>query len=372
MIYTDKINSDYFEMLKRPGAVHTAKIEILDEQENAVGETDEVLSGNINIQYKQGITRTATLSFPAQQITEYSPFWINRKIKVYKGIRSENDIFFFSQGIFIVKDISVSSDSLNVNAVDKFAALNGDLNQGITQGTYTVPAGTNLKNLIQDTLLITDSRQVADCKPAIIDNCFYSSSLPYDITANSGSSIGKILTDAASAFDADIYYNPQGYLKFQKAVSNYNYAPVQHDFSEDDIFSCSFDLDFSKIINQITVYGSDTDGRILEYTASNVNPVSPVNIKTIGIKSEAPETNEACYSLDRCRDYAEYKLKQSALISCSGRLECRLVPHLTANDVVTVAHSKLGYNREKFIIQSISLPLSADKMSLNVCNIKYL
>lgn len=372
MVYIDKISSRYLGLVSSSEATHISKIELLDEQENTIDETEDILSGTINIQYKQGLTRTASLSLASRQITEYSPFWINRKIKIYKGIRSESDIYLFSQGVFIVKDISVSDETLTVNLVDKFAALNGDLNQGITQGTYTAPAGTNIKNLVHDTLLIDDNRKIIDCKPAIIDNCFYTASLPYDITVSEGSGIGKILTDIASVFDADIYYNPQGYLKFQKAVDNYNYAPVQFDFSENDIFSCSFNLDFSKIVNQVTVYGSDTDGRMIKYTATNTNPVSPVNVKAIGIKSEAPETNEACYSLDRCRDYAEYKLKQSALISCSGKLECRTVPHLTANDAITLTCKKFGYDKEKFIIQSISLPLTADKMSLTCCSIKNL
>ena len=376
MIYIDVINEEYLKLLSQKKKKYISYIEILDEQENTIEEIkNSIVSGNINIEYKQGTTRTCSISviFENDILNSDSYFWVNRKFKIISGFSDGFDTFLFSQGVFVVKDINTNGKLININGIDKFAYFTGELNQGIAQGVYTVSAGTNIKSFIHDTILLSDGRQtVIDCKELLIDSEFYETELPYDISVNAGGNIGSILTETAYVCGADIYYNSQGNLTFSKAVNNYHYAPVQYDFSENDIFSLNLSVDLAKIINQITVSGADENGRIYSYTAQNTNPVSPINIYAVGIKEEAPETSEACYNEERCKEYAEYKLRQKTLISCSAKIDCNIIPHLQANDVISVTCKKMNLDNEKFIVQSVSMPLNTGKMNINACNIQYL
>ena len=100
--------------------------------------------------------------------------------------------------------------------------------------------------------------------------------------------------------------------------------------------------------------------------------MSPVSIENIGRK-EYYEESSSVYDDSTAKDYAEYVLKQKSILNQAITFECTMLPHLDVNKVVTITDSFYHYNQERFIIQSITIPLtSTSTMQISASNISSL
>lgn len=365
MRYYNSVCDDYLRLLKSLSYQHVAEIEILDATEKSCGIVTGIISGTINHGYSQGMCRTCSITVSGEYLCNPdSPFWINRKFKVLIGISDGNDCFMFPHGVFTVKEITESlNGNTTIEGVDKFAYFNGDIGAGVLQGTYCVGAGTKACEVIKDILMQpSGTGQVIDCIPPDIDVGLYKLELPYDISVSNGESFGKLLTEIATAMRADIFYGPDGALSVCRSTDSKEFLPSVYDFDGSNICSLSTKYDLSDIVNQCTVIGKETSGLICQYTAENRNPVSPLCIQAIGLRAAEPIESDCCYDTDRCRDYAEYTLSKKSIVSASGSLTCRLIPHINAaGNAVTVM-------RDKCIISEISVSIDSGTMTLSICN----
>ena len=81
----------------------------------------------------------------------------------------------------------------------------------------------------------------------------------------------------------------------------------------------------------------------------------------------------AVYNKDRAKDYAEYKLNTLSIAQLAISFSCTFLPHLDVNKVISITDKYFNYNRQRFIIQSLTLPLSFDGiMSVSTCSLYYL
>ncbi len=389
--FYDVVNENYIELCKSQILNVKVKVEILDHYENSLGEiTTKVstTSGSISVKYNQGVRRTCDIAIcdiNKEMIpdNEYSPFFVNKKFKIYTGLYKANYkpyqddvVFWFSQGIFITTncDYDKKNKVLNLSGVDKFGFFTKDLNQHTLQNTYHISADSKLGKLISDIITIDMGNGMpTDTQTPIIHTSFVDQVLPYDIEKTANETIGDILVEIATAFNADIYYDVDGHLVFEpNIIDDYNRQAPVFEFGKNDsaLIDMTLDFNYGDIINQITVTGDNSDGVVYSSTATNENPVSSLRVSNIGIKAADIEETAMGYSDKRCSDYANYLLKKKMRMAIAGTITCTPLPHLDCNRIVKVYQNEEDVNEIDFLIEEIQIPLSPAAYSLSVCNIQ--
>ena len=97
-----------------------------------------------------------------------------------------------------------------------------------------------------------------------------------------------------------------------------------------------------------------------------------MSIENIGRKAYYEESTSV-YNNDRAKDYAEYTLNQKSIMQETMDFSCPLLPHLDVNRVITVTDDYYKFNKQRFIIQSLTIPLdTSSKMSITASNISSL
>lgn len=389
--FYDVVNENYIELCKSQILNVKVKVEILDHYENSLGEVTTKISttsGSISVKYNQGVRRTCDISIcdiNKEMIpnNEYSPFFVNKKFKIYIGLYKSNYkpyqddvVFWFSQGVFVTTncDYDKKNRVLTLSGVDKFGFFTKDLNQHTLQNAYHISADSKLGKLISDIISIDMGNGMpTDVKTPIIYTGFVNQLLPYDIEKTANETIGDILIEIATAFNADIYYDTNGRLVFEpNIIDDYNRQASVFEFNKNDssLIDISLDFNYGNIVNQITVTGDNSDGVVYSSTATNENPISSLRVSNIGIKAADVEETAMGYSDKRCSDYANYLLKKKMRMAIAGTITCTPLPHLDCNRVVKVYQNEEDVNEINFLIEEIQIPLNPEAYTLSVCNIQ--
>ena len=396
--YFNQTSSDYFYFLENDNNNYKIKLEILTFYETAIGEIIKdiptMAQGQININYQQITRRSCTLSL-INIDKKYSPnanrwFWINRKFKLWVGVElsKTKDIYWFSQGVFYANNASSDGHIVTIEGVDKGCSLNGTLKTNMLDGNHVVEKGSTISDLIKKTLLLNDGVSPIDAMPPIIELKFNKIKTQVDITVNDGEYIGELFSSIADGYGADIYYDTEGRLNLVNSTENnspdgYLYYGSAYHFTDSNAnysaSSVQYDYD---VVNAVTVYtnisAKDSEGNDIEnvsYTAYNTNPLSPLNIRAIGIRRmESVEINYIDELTpekmkQRCKENAEYLLKRKSMQQLSISFNSIIIPHLDVNNVVTITDSAKELKSERFIIQSITIPLSASEMNIQAASI---
>lgn len=382
MEYTNEYTNDYVQLLKHRMYDTVLKFEILDWSEKVIEEiTYDIKSdniGKISANYKQGIRRTISFSLydynGKYKPSEDSPFQTYKKFKVYLGIKDNNDIYWWSQGIFIAKSVSYSNRVLDVEGVDKFGVFTDELDFCKLQETYIIPRDTTVKGIISDILLLESKKMtVYDNTEPIIDLKYINETLPYDIKKEVGSYLGDILIEIATSMNADIYYDMNGHLRLTpNKDGKYMYYQPQYHYEKDDLIGFTNSIDIANAKNIFTVYGYDEFEKLHQYTAINDNPLSPIRQSLLGNKPAEPEENDMCTNEDTCCDYANYLLKQNSLYTLSNKLESHIIPNLDVDNIVAITDDYFGFDYTSFVIKSLNIPLGLGLTSVELTNIQYL
>ena len=113
------------------------KIEVIDTDNKVIAEVSgSATGGNYNIDNSATIRRTCSITFNIENgylPSETSVFWINKKFKLYVGLKQANndEPYWFDKGTYAIKDptvnISVSENSITINGLDKMALHTGDI-----------------------------------------------------------------------------------------------------------------------------------------------------------------------------------------------------------------------------------------------------
>ena len=396
------VDKDYINLCKQQVLDVRIKVELLDHYEHTIGEiTTKVssTSGSISVKYNQGVRRTCDITIndinkKMLPNDENSVFFVNKKFKIYIGLYKKNwsksgsdgtgvyhnsqddTIYWFSQGIFITQncDYDKKNGVLHLSGVDKFGFFTKDLNQHTLQNTYHISADSKLGQLISDIITIDMGNGMpTDTQTPIIHTSFVDQVLPYDIEKTANETIGDILVEIATAFNADIYYDVDGHLVFEpNIIDDYNRQAPVFEFGKNDsaLIDMSLDFNYGDIINQITVTGDNSDGVVYSSTATNENPISSLRVSNIGIKAADIEETAMGYSDKRCSDYANYLLKKKMRMAIAGTITCTPLPHLDCNRVVKVYQNEDDVNEIDLLIEEVQIPLSPEAYSLSVCNIQ--
>lgn len=398
MDYYNKIDNAYLAELHKPMRKMYVKMEILSHYEGAIGEITSDLSstdGSITINKEQGCRRSCSLSIidrSGKYLTQKdSPFWYNRKFKIFIGLQVDENIYWFPQGVFVTKSANSNGRRLNVEGVDKYGFLDGTLNARMCLVEYQASVtnskkGTNIATLIKDTLMLDLGNNIPlDPVEPIIDPIFYNVTLYDDIVVDEGGYLGEIFDKIAEMYGANIYYDVNGRLRMER-VFNYNlpswyrHLSPQFELSETEITETDINYTYNYDgVNIITVTTDNTSGEIYSYTVKNENPQSPVNINAIGYKGldggtyyiPLGDTSEESGE-EKCRQQAEYMLLQHTCMSTGISYNLPITPHLNVDNTVRVSNDYYNFDKQLFIVNSITMPLSATEMSIEATNLQWL
>lgn len=386
--FVDVYNADYVSLVKASVIKPKFKIELLDLYENTIGEITKDISadnsGSISINYQQGVRRSCSFTL-SDTFGKYRPmsndniFGFNTKFKIYVGLENiqTEETYWFSQGIFYTTNPTSSHANSNktvtVNGVDKFGIFTSDTGYNQLEGTYIVPAKSKLYAVVKDILsLELGNGYMIDPKEPHIDAEFIDYELPYDIKKSPGSYMGDILIELGNVLGADIFYDTNGILNITSGTTDITYSKQSSiwDFSDvlPEYSNGSVSLNTIDAINIVKVVGNQVnDSEIYIGNAENHNPLSPTAIEKIGRKIYYEESanlpNQA-----RADEYAKYVLNSKSIIQTAIGFSSTLIPHLDVNRVITITDDYYKYEQERFIIQSITLPLDSKTLMSISCN----
>ena len=398
MDYYNKIDNAYLAELHKPMRKMYVKMEILSHYEGAIGEITSDLSstdGSITINKEQGCRRSCSLSI-IDRSGKYIPqkdssFWYNRKFKIFIGLQVDENVYWFPQGVFITKSANSNGRRLNVEGVDKYGFLDGTLNARMCLVEYQASVtnskkGTNIATLIKDTLMLDLGNNIPlDPVEPIIDPIFYNATLYDDIVVDEGGYLGEIFDKIAEMYGANIYYDVNGRLRMER-VFNYNlpswyrHLSPQFELSETEITETDINYTYNYDgVNIITVTTDNTSGEIYSYTAKNENPQSPVNINAVGYKGldggtyyiPLGDTSEESGE-EKCRQQAEYMLLQHTCMSTGISFNLPITPHLNVDNTIRVSNDYYNFDKQLFIVNSITMPLSVSEMAIEATNLQWL
>jgi len=378
----------YFDIVKREIVHPIFKVALLDYNENVIQEITRDISsnnnGSIDINYQQGVRRSCSITF-IDPYGEYIPdvnkgvFWLNQKFKLYVGLEDldTGDKNWFSQGVFYVNDpiINRTEKIVTINGVDKFGFFGSELNYNQLEGTYLIPEGTRVFDAIINILLLDRGNgQVIDPIAPILDVTYKNNVLPYDINKSPGSYLGDILIEIANVLGANIYYNTDGQLVLSSGTLDMSYSNKSPVYEFIDVLpeygDSSLRYDYVNAINSITVVGSNINGAVYQYTAENRNPMSPLRIDLIGKKTGAIVETSNAGSLNDVMAYAKFLLNYKSIVQMAVDFSSSFLPHLKEDEVIEITDRYYKYEKERFIIQSIKIPLNPlDKMTISASNI---
>lgn len=437
MEYFNNNTPAYRDAIKRNAIIrYLMRIELLTYGETAIGEITKDLNvdtqGQITINYKQ-LTRRSCSFTVANVEQKYLPspdnlVWYNRKFKLWIGVMDDyEDIYWWSQGIFFTVSATANAHTLSIEGVDKGGALDGTLNTNLAEVQYILKSGSTMTDIVRDVLALNMGANIAmsnsaiyggmsepiDPTPPLIDITYNDQKIKADISVDANNHLGKLLTDMADNYGADIYYDTNGCLRMSAQADiflndGYKYMGHQWDFVNlsagfaDPNYQYSFDG-----CNCVTVYtslSSDVQALVnaqeeakksegesesltntidtykvenVSYTAYNVNPMSPLRVGAVGLRRmenvevDYIDTTQADMQ-DRCKQYAIMLLHRQSMVGMNLSFKCPIIPHLDVNKTIGVTDDYQNIEAGTFVIQSIVIPLAAGSMEVTATNINWL
>lgn len=219
---------------------------------------------------------------------------------------------------------------------------------------------------------ITVNDDVFDTKPIIFPFKYINSVTPYSITADENCTIGSIILELAEMISCDVYYNTSGNLTLTAGATTSDDLvnnSILWDFIEDSNQHTRpvYDIKFSELTNQIIVGGSIENGRQYKATVVNENAYSQMNVHmTIPHPMYIEDSN--LVGDDACLTRARYEMVKQGRLGMQICFDSIYIPHLECNFLITLTDSTLGFDNEKFVINSIQI--SSDvTMSLKMSNV---
>jgi hypothetical protein len=378
---------DYINTVKAQTIRPIFRITLLNQDETFREDISDyvLVSGStLSVEYKQGQRRSLTLELDNTS-GKFIPngimgvIWINTKIKVELGFTMPSgDIVYNPAGVFVVSDPSATRDgvekTISIQLYDKFALLDGTLG-GTLDSTYNIEAGTNVRSIMQATLLQDNGNGYPiDTKPIIFDSLYSNTTTATSISKSPNDSYGDMLIDLANMMSCDIWYDINGNLTIRSGISDISHVnkPTLWEYSDSELeyLTNSTEYDFSKCKNIVTVVGANANNDLI-YTgvATNNNAQSPTAVGLIGNKLSYIEDSNI-HSDSEALQRAEYELNKVTMLQLVITVDSTYMIHLDVNECISITDSFFNYSADRFIIQSLSIPLSIDsKIAIQCTNI---
>lgn len=379
--------STYVELVKAQQVRPRFRLSMLYPDETFKEDISEYLiegTGSLNINYQQGQRRS--LSFTLDNSDgRFTPnglqgvLWLDSKFKLELGMEFDNgDIVWNSAGIFVVGQPNATRQqaqrTVDVQCYDKFAMLDGTLG-GVLDSTYQVDEGKLVQQVIEETLMQDNGNGYPiDSKELIFDSALKDSKTQYTLSKSPNESFGSLFIDLADMISCDIYYGVEGNLIVRSGIKDISQVnkPTLWTYSDKEweYISNTTTYDFTKVKNKVTVVGSNSNvNELFTQTVTNTNPQSPTRVAVIGVRQYYLEDSNI-YSDELAQQRAEYELNRLSILQQTIQVASTFMIHLDVNNCIAINDSFFDYTDNRFIIQSLGVPLSADSMiSIECTNI---
>lgn len=328
--------------------------------------SDKIVSISTSSKYTQGCRTSCQVELKPKFDISDEDFIFSSDNRL--ALFSEIEEYQFNEGCFIPASVSFSQSTISVDLLDKFALFTDALNNHTLTENLTIRSGSNTATAISDILTLDDgTNHPTDPIAPIINHRLYSKALPIDIEVSQNAFIGKVLTEIASVCSSDIYYNPCGQLVIEDNIpdSDFRFASAFSFKSSDRYFrQGTLSTDYTKIINMVTVCGTDKNGLNINATVRNNNPKSPNRIQLVGLKPTVMQT-DLCDTEERCKDYAEYLLRKYSLSAKTISFSYCVLPHLREGNII-------DFDNERYFITDLTKNFTENVMSIVATNVQYI
>ena len=337
-------------------------------------------TGSLSINYNNGQRRSATFDLD-NRTGQFTPsilgkIWINTKFRLELGIIDKDGNEIYSPaGIFVLSNPNTARTgaelTISIQAYDKFALLDGTLG-GNLEAVYEIPAGTSVRNAIENTLLLDNGNGYpVDTKSVIFDLNLINRTTKTIISKSPNDSIGSIFIDLANMFGADIWYDTEGHLNFISGIEDISQSnkPNLWTYRDTELEYIGGDTtyNFEQVKNRVVVAGCNVNGDYI-YTgvAENNNPLSPTRISVIGTKNIYYE-DANIYSEELAKQRAEYELNKISILQQTINLQSTYMIHLDVNNCIQLTDSFYDFYETRFLIKSIDITIDIESQITISC-----
>jgi len=352
-------NTNYINfIMKHKTKKMKVKIQSLDHNDLVIGEIKGFCtSGSLEITNSDMTRRSITLDFVADnklEINQNSPFWINKRLKIFTGIEDyRGNVYWFNQGIFVptqpTTSVSLTGRTISIAAMDKMV-----LSDNPVLMTTKMNAGTPIAQAIRSLAQLYGETKM------MISN--YDYTLPYDYEMSAGDSIQEAMKEVTNLYmNYETFYNTEGFLIFDKQKNRIYDASVW-DFANENDFTISRQItaDYTKVFNDFKVYGYYDDATALQPSyqitiTGNSHPFSVENMK----RKHSLVVNEDNYlNEDQCKERAMYEKQQAE--NLINNFSITTAPIYSLNEVNKVIKVSDNGNQYTCLVDTISYPLDVE------------
>jgi len=342
------------------------KIQSLNAQDVVIGEVKGFTTGgSIGISNSDMVRRSLNLEFVADsklEINNKSPFWINKRLRIYTGIEDyRNNIYWFDQGIYVPTQpetsVSLSGRTISLAAMDKMSLTD---NPVLT--TTKIAMGTPIANAIKGLAELCGETKF------MMSN--YDYTLPYDYEMTAGDGIQDAIKEITNLYmNYESYYNTDGFFVFDKMKNRLN-DNVIWDFANENDFtiSRSISADYTQVYNDFKVYGyyDDKTGKQPSYQTTITSASHPFSVNNMARKHSLVITEDNYLNQEQCRERAEYEKQQAE--NLINNFSITTAPIYSLNDVNRVIKVTDNGNRYTCLVDSISYPLDISSPMSIACH----
>ena len=387
---------DYLKALKEPVLTSCIKMEWLHADGTVAYEITQDLyntTGTLNINYQAGARRSFNIQIhnaDSRYDIVIDKVWFGQQLRLSLGLLIGNEEYFIPQGVFYITNptdiYNPSSRIIQINCTDKWAYLDGSL-FGNLDGIYQVPLNTNIFTAIKQLLLTEKGNGYPiDSVPPLVSNFFLTKMVtisdgskvpiintPYTLRVERGSTYADVLLQFNTMLAGMIYYNEYGQMIIEPNdfdILDRNKEVVwRFNQGNSELFTKSTEYKFTEMYNDIMTFGAVLNGNLASGRASNTNVRSDTCVQRIGYKTKVFEDTNY-YADELAQSWAEFLLRQYTRINKSITLTCSPMYHLDVNKIIEVTDEKNNYKQEKFLINSLSIPLGySGTMSINATSV---
>lgn len=312
---------------------------------------------------------------------QYNPsintIWVHNRFRFDVGIQDGNTTYWFPRGIYVLNNPiathEISLKEISLSLVDKFAILEGPM--GTLEATYEIPVGSDIKQAIEGILTLDNGAGFPiDLKPIVYDHSFEGLKMPYTLKKDAGSTLGEMILDIGTILNAEVFYNSLGNLCFININETIDDSSKQtlwyYTENEREYNSSSLTYDFENVINEVQVVGDYVNNNLSYAYIQNTNPESPICIQRIGRRIKYVEDTNI-YNNHLASDRAKYELRKNTLLNTSISVTVSFNPLLFVNNLIGLEDSFFEYQRQKFLIQTLSYNISTEgTMNISCTNVQ--
>lgn len=371
---------EFINAMKKPIVETYIKLEFYDKSMNFVSEFTKKCTrddfGAISVQRDRKIMRSFSFALDNSDGTftwsDSSLVWINKRLKVYTGLKTSNGIEYVPQGVFVLTEPSDSNNEEGqkcfITGQDKAYLYNDK--RGKIINPLEIEEGVNVGTAIK--LLATQNGETLFNFDAV------TATVPYKLNYQAGENRWTIMEELALFAECVIYFDVNGYLRLKKIDLNefteygvtwiYQYGVNTEKFYSGNIRK----LDEQLLANKIVVLAGSAQTAIASYilTVDDTDPLwtgSPYSIQELGVIPYLHNNGspDPLLDSDSCKWRAKWELMNR--LGYSERVSLRIVPNYLHEvyDVIQIEDNKNNVTG-RYLMEGFDIPINPDYMNTEV------